>query len=96
MRRLMIVVSIAVAFAAGWTIASSRGTTAEAQAKRALKPATCKDDLAKHKRELAAVQGENAKMKVQLETIYAKERERVERMEKELGGSVGEPIRDLK
>ena len=88
--------TVAVAFAAGWTVASIQGTTADAQAKRALKPASCKDDLAKHKRELASVQAENARMKVQLETIYAKERERVELLEKQLGESAGEPIRDLK
>ncbi len=92
----MMGLTVAVAFAAGWTLASFQGNTAEAQAKRPLKPATCKDDLAKHKRELASVQAENAKMKVQLETIYAKERERVEMLEKQLGGSAAEPIRDLK
>lgn len=92
----MMGMTVALAFAAGWTLASIHGTDADAQAKRPLKPATCKDDLAKHKRELATLQTDNAKMKVQLETIYAKERERVEVLEKQLGGSAAEPIRDLK
>jgi hypothetical protein len=94
MRRLMIVIPIALAFAAGWTLASERGTTADAQARKA-KPLACKDELARTKRDLASATADNAKMRVTLETVYAKERERVEALEEQLGGTA-EPIRDLK
>ena len=92
MRRLMILIPIAVAFAAGWTLASGRGTTAEAQAKRP-KPVACKDDLAKAKRELAASQAETVKAKAQLAVLLEREHKRVEDLEERLSG---EPIKDLK
>lgn len=92
MRRLMMLIPIAVAFAAGWTLASGRGTTAEAQAKRP-KPAVCKDDLAKAKRELAASQAETVKAKAQLAVLLEREQKRVEDLEEALSG---EPIKDLK
>lgn len=92
MRRLMMLIPIAVAFAAGWTLASGRGTTAEAQAKRP-KPTVCKDDLAKTKRELAASQAETTKAKAQLAVILEREHKRIEDLEQALNG---EPIRELK
>ena len=88
MRRLMIIIPIAVAFAAGWTLASGRAPTAEARPK-----ATCKDDLAKARRELAASQAETAKAKVQLDGQLTREHKRIEDLETQLSG---EPIRDLK
>jgi hypothetical protein len=92
MRRLMILIPIAVAFAAGWTLASERGSTAEAQAKKP-KPAVCKDDLAKAKRDLAAAQAEATKAKAQLAVILEKEQKRIEVLEEQLNG---EPIKELK
>lgn len=85
----MLVIPIAVAFAAGWTLASGRAPTAEARPRP-----TCKDDLAKARRDVAAMNAENAKLKVELERILMKERKRVEILEDQLDNN--EPIRDLK
>lgn len=89
MGRLMIVIPIAVAFAAGWTLASGRAPIAEARPK-----ATCKDDLAKVRRELAASQAANAKLNVELDAILGKERRRAEALEQSHGKN--DPIRELK
>jgi hypothetical protein len=88
MRRLMIILPIVVAFAAGWTLASGRAPIADARPKP-----TCKDDLVKTRRELASAIAESSKMKAAVEEILARERKRVEALEQALSG---EPIRDLK
>jgi hypothetical protein len=89
MRRLMLVIPVVVAFAAGWTLASGRAPVAEARPKP-----TCKDDLAKARRENAALSAENAKMKVAMEQFLVREKKRVEMLEEQIGNN--EPIRDLK
>ncbi len=93
MRRLKLLLPIVVAFVAGGLLAD-RPQSADARPKPS--PAvTCRDDLARSKRELGAAQedllaarAEAAAAKQQLERVLARELERKRRLETELGGPI--------
>jgi hypothetical protein len=87
MRRILLPLSILVAFAAGWTLGAGRSSTAEARPK-----ATCKDDLARSRGELTKALGERDQARAMLDELLAKEKERVRLLEEQ----IGQMVKDLK
>jgi hypothetical protein len=94
MRRILLPLSISVAFAAGWTLGTGRSSTAGARPKT-----TCKDDLAKSRRDVAAARTERDEARTerdqaraQLDELLARERDRVRKLEEQ----IGEMAKDLK
>ena len=87
MSRILLPLSIVVAFAAGWVLGTGRTNTAEARPK-----ATCADDLARSRKDLAARTAERDKARAMLDDLLAKEKRRVQ----ELEDQIGQMVPDLK
>jgi hypothetical protein len=87
MRRILLPLSILVAFAAGWTLGTGRSSTAEARPR-----STCTDDLARTRKDLAAARSERDQARAMLDGLLAKEKERVRKLEEQ----IGQLVQDLK
>ena len=87
MRRILLPLTIAVAFGAGWVLGTSHSNTAEARPK-----STCTDDLARSRKDLAARTAERDQARGMLDDLLAKEKRRVQ----ELEDQIGQMVPDLK
>ncbi len=97
MRRITWIAPLVVMFAAGWVLGTSQ--SGQVQSAEARPKPTCKDDLAKARRELtaaraeAAANGERAAaLELELDKLLGRERKRVQTLEDEIGS----PIKELK
>jgi len=100
MRRLTLLVPLALVFAAGFALGTSRLPDAEARPRP-----TCKDDLSRVQRELTAARAEAKAARAETARLLDRERTRVQQLEQQIGamaggsatdGDLGAPIQQLK